>query len=350
MKTSPNKFKDAFLQPLLDLLWRQWTTLGVAGHGERESRVVDPDALLLASCVFGRYEPRLFDEMLDWLEVNGWCINVQRVRSLLKQHHYGCERVIACVSALQAKGAEKAKWRRLSLCAEPVKPGMDLEPLFHHADGRPQPVFGPPEPRFARYGWHRGKLELRGMSQPPNPELPANLLFCLRALFGVNARADILAYLLTHQDGHPPEMAGQTGYFPKTIQMSLGEMACSGKIHSVSKGREKHYRVDAAEWPLLRPQDGSGPVWVAWPQFFAAMTCIWKLAQNPQLAKASPALQAAEWQKVMSQVQPLLAQSDPRVILKDLKRLAGTACLQAVQQEVLRLFSPQVPTSSWMAR
>jgi hypothetical protein len=136
-------------------------------------------------------------------------------------------------------------------------------------------------------------------------------------------------------------MASQTGYFPKTIQMSLGEMACSGKIHPVLKGREKHYRLDVADWSMLRPPDGSGPGWVAWPQFFAAMTCIWRLVQNPQLAKASPTLQAAEWQKVMGQVQPLLAQNDPSVVLKDLNRLTGTAYLQAVQQEVLRLFSPQ---------
>jgi hypothetical protein len=52
-------------------------------------------------------------------------------------------------------------------------------------------------------------------------------------------------------------------------------------------------------------------------------------------------LQAAEWQKVMGQVQPLLAQNDPSVVLKDLNRLTGTDYLQAVQQEVLRLFSPQ---------
>lgn len=32
------------------------------------------------------------------------------------------------------------------------------------------------------------------MSQAPNTELPANLMFRLRALFGVNARAAILAY------------------------------------------------------------------------------------------------------------------------------------------------------------
>jgi hypothetical protein len=260
---------------------------------------------------------------------------------LLKKHAYGCERVIACIGALQAKGAETVKWRRLSLSAEPAQPGAVLEPLFFLPNGRPQPLFGQPEPQFARYGFHRGRLELRHLAQPTNPELPANLLFHLRALFGVNARADILAYLLTHEDGHPPEIARQTGYFPKTVQMSLAEMACSGNVHPARKGREKHYRLDAADWNMLWPQDGSGPGWVAWPQFFAAMTCIWRLVQNPQLAKASPALQAAEWQKVIGQVQPLLAQSYPTVILKDLNRLTGTAYLQAVQREVLRLLSPQ---------
>ena len=344
MKTLPNKFKEAFLEGAIELLWRQWTTLGVAGHGEREGRVIDPDALLLGTCVFGRYEPRLFDEVLDWLGVNGWCVNVQRMRSLMNQYGYGCERVVACVAALQAKGAETAKWRRLSLSVESIEAGKKLEPLFYLPDGRPQPAFGRSEPEFARYGFQRGKLELRGMSQTPNPEVPGNLLFRLRALFGVNARADILAYLLTHPDGHPPEMARQTGYFPKTVQMTLGEMAYSGKIHAARKGREKHYRVDAAEWTLLRGQgdaNGSWPGWVGWPQLFAAMTGVWRLARDRELAKASASLQAAEWQKLVGQIQPWLAQSDPGAVLKDLNRLTGAAYLQAAQGELMRLLGPK---------
>ncbi len=344
MKTSPNKFKEAFLEGVLELLWRQWTTLGVAGHGEREGRVIDPDALLLGTCVFGRYEPRLFDEMLDWLGVNGWCINVQRVRSLMKQYGYGCERVVACVAALQAKGAETAKWRRLSLSVEPIGAGTSLDPLFYLPEGRPQPAFGRPEPEFARYGFHRGKLDLRRMSQEPNPELPGNLMFRLRALFGVNARADILTYLLTHADGHPPEMGRQTGYFPKTVQMTLVEMAYSGKIHGARKGREKHYRVDGAEWTLLHTREdsnGSWPGWVGWPQSFAAMTDVWRLAQDPELAKTSASLQAAEWRKLMDRVEPWLAQGDAGTPPKDLNRLTGAAYLRAVQGELLQLFTPK---------
>jgi hypothetical protein len=184
------------------------------------------------------------------------------------------------------------------------------------------------------------------MSQAPNTELPANLMFRLRALLGVNARADILAYLLTHADGHPPDMARQTGYFPRTVQMTLAEMAYSGKIYAARKGREKHYRVDGAEWALLRAQADPGtawPRWVGWPQWFAAMTAVWRLAQDRELAEASASLQAAEWQKLMGQIQPWLAQSDPGAVVKDLKRLTGAAGLQAAQAELTTFLTSEAP-------
>ena len=68
MKTSLREFKEKFLNLVLELLWRQWTVLGVSGHAAGEAPwMIVPEALLLASCTFGRWEPRLFDEALDWL-------------------------------------------------------------------------------------------------------------------------------------------------------------------------------------------------------------------------------------------------------------------------------------------
>ncbi len=326
----------------MDLLWRQWAALGVSGHAGAEGRkAIDPDALLLASCVWGRYEPRLFDEMLDWLELNGWCVNVQRVRALLKQHDYGCERVLASVASLQAKGAVTAKWRGLAASSELAGAGAPLQPLFILADGRPQPLFGPAEPRFARFGFHRGSLELRHMSQPVNPARSVALLCGLRALFGVNARADILLYLLTHPEGHPPEMARQIGYFPKTIQMTLVEMANSGVIRTVKRGREKHYWVEPEKWGLLRAgadEHPTWPEWRAWPQFFAALAAIWKLAQNEELAAGSANLQAAEWRKMMEHIRPLLAENGLVFEITEAAGLTGNDYLKAVQEGIKKWF------------
>jgi hypothetical protein len=121
--------------------------------------------------------------------------------------------------------------------------------------------------------------------------------------------------------------------------MTLAEMACSGNVHPARKGREKHYRLDPAEWSMLRAKAGATavwPEWVAWPQFFAVMTGIWGLLQNPELSKASPALQAAEWQKQMSRLQPLMAESKPVAAIKDSHRLTGANYLQAVQEDLMR--------------
>ncbi len=339
MNILPDNFKERFLSGMLELLWRQWSALGVAGGiGRAERRVIDADALLLATCVFGRWEPRLFDEMLDWLGVNGWCINVQRLRSLMRQYGFGCERVAGCVGALYAKGSDTAKWRRLAMAGRPVGAVGELEPLFYLPDGRPQPRYGEPDERFAAHGWHRGRWEPRGMSQAANPEWPANLMYRLRALFGVNARADLMVYLLTHERGHPPEMARQMGYFPKTLQMTLGEMACSGVVGVVRKGREKHYALDRGAWKMLEGRGGTilWAEWAAWPQFYAAMGRVWAMLQRPELGAKSMALQAVEWQKQMRGVLPLLQESGVGGGVQDHQRLAGECYLAAMQTSLLR--------------
>ncbi len=69
---------------LLDFAWAQWSQLGVSGAApaRRESRAADPEALLLFTLEIGRHDPRLFDEVLDWLVLNESLVSVQRLRNL----------------------------------------------------------------------------------------------------------------------------------------------------------------------------------------------------------------------------------------------------------------------------
>ena len=116
------------------------------------------------------------------------------------------------------------------------------------------------------------------MSQSPDPRSRGNLLFALRALFGVNARAEIMAWLLSHDSGHPAAIARSTGYFSKSIQQTLNEMEESGQVISVRQGREKMFRVRAQDWRFLAPvtaSDGDSkpfPRWVDWMPLSAAIT------------------------------------------------------------------------------
>ena len=70
---------------------------------------------------------------------------------------------------------------------------------------------------------------MRGYSQAFDVQNPACLLIRLRALLGINARAEILCLLASAQEMHPSEAARMTGYYQKTIQTTLVEMAQSGR-------------------------------------------------------------------------------------------------------------------------
>ncbi|HWY29185.1 MAG TPA: hypothetical protein VNX46_00440, partial [Candidatus Acidoferrum sp.] len=181
-------FKQEYQTLLLNFLWRQWSALGVAGQaGGEDVWVIDPEALLLLTCTLGRHEPRLFDEVLDWLRKNGRFINVMRLKRVLQTEKFAGERVLSAVAGVLAKGTEATKWKML---ANSVDPSAVQEIFFLTHDGKSQPVPGEPEPHFARCGYQRGPLRLRGYSQKFRPSQPANLALQLRALFGVNVRCE----------------------------------------------------------------------------------------------------------------------------------------------------------------
>src|ERR1700728_1735772 len=120
MNPSLTTFKCEYQTLLLDFLWRQWSAIGVAGHARTEDNcIIDPEALLLLTCTVGRHDARLFDEMLDWLQVNGWLINVMRLKRILRTEKFAGAPVLAAVAGLLAKGAEVPKWRQLATPAMP---------------------------------------------------------------------------------------------------------------------------------------------------------------------------------------------------------------------------------------
>ena len=83
MVQSLKEFKNSYIELLLTFLWRQWSALGVAGYADTQDRwSIDLEALLIFTCSIGRYDPRLFDEVLDWIDKNGDLINVQRLKKI----------------------------------------------------------------------------------------------------------------------------------------------------------------------------------------------------------------------------------------------------------------------------
>ncbi len=268
------KSKDTLWEAIFDSLWRQWSTLGVAGTVESEdSRIIDPDALLLFSLNMGRYDPRLFDEVLDWLSQHGQLINVQRLQQIQKHYHFHSGPQLSAVAEWLSNASKyKLKWSGLAKKFY-QKPAA---PLFYDRQGQPLPC--PPdtdaEPVFFSHGLKRGAFRLRGYTQGFDPSDPACLLLSLRALFGINARAEILALLASKEQIHPSEAARQTHYYQKTVQLALVEMAQSSAIRVRTSKKEKYYHLKPDVLDELLKPTGQTPRWINWPALFKVIEII----------------------------------------------------------------------------
>ncbi len=337
MNPSLRTFKGEFQNLLLNFLWRQWSALGVAGQaGGEDTWIIDPEALLLLTCTLGRHEPRLFDEVLDWLQENGRFINVMRLKRILRTEKFAGERTLAAAAGVLAKGTEAMKWK---LLAASVDPSEAVEPFFFAPDGGPQPVLGESEPYFARCGFRRGPLRLRGHSQPFRATQPTNLALQLRALFGINVRCEIVLYLLTHEAAHPSQIAREAFYFERAVQGTLVDMLQSGVVGLRAHGREKHYWLKPEHWAALLNRPPVFPRWVTWPPLFAALERIWLKVNDPRLEALDPLLQSSELRQLMAEVRPAIERARFDKNLSDAREYLGEKYLPVFLADVIKLLT-----------
>ena len=333
MHTSFQHSKDRLLERFLDFLWRQWSILGVAGRASgREHRVIDPEALLLATTRFGRYDSRLLDGVIDWLHANGERINLQRLRRIHDEWPVADLRVLAAISEGLTTQSVMRKW--LTLVA-PAQEGSKPEALFLTAAGSPLPVFPQPDPVFLRHGLLRDPMELRHTSRSPDPRQAANLLLSLRAFFGVNARAEIFAWLLTHESGHPAAIARDTGYFSKTVQHTLNEMEDSGHIRSRRDGREKIFWIKPGAWEVLVTwsQPSGFPRWSAWMPMFSAIYTFCKALDQPGLDDAPVQVQAIRLRQALDAAMPALSAAGLAESLTASRTMTGRHLIEALHED-----------------
>jgi hypothetical protein len=242
MKESFTELNYRFRRALTQFLWDQWASIGVAGavDGKREIPfTIDPEALLLATTRFGMDEARLPAEVLDWLIVNGKTIRLQRLKNLQLEHGIGSVIVLEEMGEILAESGHK-NWQ--------IFKGLRGD------DERRDPIPGSPKAIDLR------ELTLRKMSQKPNPYARQAFLFRMRSFFGMNARAEVFTWLLTHDGGHAAAIARETGWFSKTVQLTLNELAQSGVVSVLQqeeiKNRERIFRIDREPWQFLMPRTG----------------------------------------------------------------------------------------------
>lgn len=211
---------------LLSRAWAQWIALGVDAVGEAETVVVDPEALVALTAELGDADARLRDVSTDWCITYGRYVNGSRLRQVARELGTPPEAIGEYVATVATSGG----------------------PAWPMAT-RPRPDYEP-----------RGKARLESAASLPR------LRIRLRAAFGVNARADVLAALLAEPGTglSVADLARRTRFTKPNVAFAIDALVLAGLLEARSVGNER--RLLLAQRGELLPGLRPGldqPDWVA---------------------------------------------------------------------------------------
>jgi hypothetical protein len=266
--------KEELQRRLASFLWGQWAQMGVLATAERSDRwAADPEALLLLTFEVGREEPRLFEEVLDWLVKNERLISVQRLRNLVRD-----EADRALVEAVLGWLGERRRRARLEARSGSDGAPPEAQPFFRNSS---LPV-ADPDPAFLAQGFLRPRSEPSGKSQAPDLLRPINFAFRLRQLLGIGARAETARILLTI--GAPrinaQILAKSTAYTKRNVQEAVTSLTAAGVLSSFEVGNEQVFSVPWDRWAQFLELDEL-PVQEDWPQLFAVYRRVLRWLADP---------------------------------------------------------------------
>jgi hypothetical protein len=283
------ELRDEVVAALLALAWDQWSQLGVSAAApvRREERAADPEALLLFTLEVGRNDPRLFDEVLDWLALNERLVSVHRLRNLSVDP---TDR--ALVEAALGWSATSRRRQRPGL--EPSALPARLDPLFPRI---PAPTENLDEV-FAQHGFARTRFKASGKSGAPRLHDPISFAFRLRRLLGVGVRAEVIRTLLTIRAARlsGKVITASAAFAQRNVREGLAQLMEAGAVEVVEISDDRLYSVCQTDWASLlgMPAASDLPFHYDWIPTYRALTRIVRWLQQPGLDDLSSYLRASQ--------------------------------------------------------
>jgi len=271
--------------------------MGVLAGTERSDRwAADPEALLLLTFEVGREEPRLFEEVLDWLVKNERLISVQRLRNLVRDD---ADR--ALVEAVLGWLGERRRRARLEARTGSDGAATDAQPFFRNSS---LPVTDP-DPAFLAQGFLKPTSEPSTKSQAPDLLLPINFAFRLRQLLGIGARAETARVLLTVDAPrvNVQVLAKSTAYTKRNVQEAVASLTAAGVLSSFEQGNEQVFSIPRDRWAQFLELDQL-PTQEDWPQLFAVYRRVLRWLGDPAREGLSDYMLSSEMRTLAEEAAP----------------------------------------------
>ena len=342
MKTSVETFRSDFTERTLSFVWRQWCQMGVSGSVKHaDSWVIDPEPLLALTTDFARHDARVFDEAMDWLNVNGEWINTQRLSTILCRDKVGDRAVVGGMASWMTERDKSLKWRGLTSRMMP-EARSPAEPLFRFRSTGTPAARSRTDGHFRRYGLLRPPIQTRGLTQPVNMKDPANAMFKSRAVFGTGIRADVMTFLMTSDPSSPAHarhLADVLGYNHIRVQDVLSGLANAGVLTVRPVRRTKQYRLDREKWGSVLLGDRQPvPHWVNWRALARGLTAIWRAAWTLDASQVDDYVFSSKMREAMRSARDDLHASGLAFNIEDDRGYLGEAYMDALFRSIDGIF------------
>jgi hypothetical protein len=293
-------FSEQLRGQLLGFAWDEWAQMGLSGVSRSRSRwAQDPEALIVFTLDVARSDPRLFDELLDWMLRNESLLTVRRLRAVCIDDTDSA--LVAGAVAWLARRRPRARLTGSDRLSAP----RDLEALFEGGARVRNP-----DPDFAAAGFIRPVFEPSAKSLAPDFTSPINLAFRLRAMLGVGIRAEVVRILLCTD---APQMtasalARASVYAKRNVHDALTGLVDAGVVSAFTVGGEQRYTIDKPAWgALLGIAAGEMPRHKEWPQLLGVLRTTLRWSRRDDVAMASEYMQASAARQLLEALRPELA-------------------------------------------
>lgn len=288
MKTSLKEFNKDIDNLLLDIHWKQWGCLGIGSRLEEEKRwVIDLESLLSSTIFLGQFDKRLFSSVLEWIYGYAEWINVSRFKRIGAYYHKTDDK-------LNVPLASRNIYELVENIIKKTRRVNDSDWLQEQMERYNLPI---------EYQQVLEKFQPRGVTARPEFQKPAMLQLLLRGFFGINARAEVLLYLLYKKEGSSNQIAKNVQFDQKIIYRILEKWTEAGFIDKESGRKYILANPDLFSFLLKRTDDSAK--YLDWINTFHVFARIMK------------AMQTAPWES-----DSYLLSSFFRHLSNDLKRIA----------------------------
>ena len=247
---------SALQSALLNRAWIQWIALGVDAVGERDDAVVDPEALIALTAELGDADARLRDVSTDWCVAYGRYVNGSRLKQVARELRTPPEAIGEYVATVAAAG------------------------------GPAWPMATQPRPEYAT----RGKARLDSALARPR------LRIRLRAAFGVNARADVLAAVLAAPriGLSVADLARRTRFTKPNVAFAVDALVLAGLLEAWAVGNERRVALTRKGdiLPDLQPP-------IAQPDWVTRLGVALEVLRFDEHDGMSPSVRAIEARRVV---------------------------------------------------